>query len=142
MIALSGCLAVKAVTAPVKLVAVTVITVSETAGAAVINTGKVARAAFSTAGMTAETVESLARLSQAGMVTFVDVANDSIIRVPWQEGLTLATSGQLAHVDYASKAIAWVRAGRLVLQAGKAGARLGQMAVQPGDVIRLAAGGR
>lgn len=63
-LALSGCLAVKAVTAPVKLAAVTVVTVSETTGSAVVNTGKVARAAFSTSGsLSTETIESLGKLS-------------------------------------------------------------------------------
>ncbi len=137
----SGCLAVKAVTAPVKLVAVTVVTVGETAGSAVVNTGKVARAAFSTSGgLTAATIDSLGRLSEAGMVTFVDVAADVIVRVPWRQGLTLASSGQLAQVDYATKALAVVRAGKLVLQAGSATPSLGQLPVNAGDVIRVAVG--
>ena len=83
--------------APVKLAAVTVVTVSETTASAVVNTGKVARAAFSMSeSLSAATIESLGKLSAAGMVTFVDVAADVIVRVPWREGLTIASSRELA----------------------------------------------
>jgi len=138
-LALSGCLAAKTVTAPVKLAAVTVVTVGETTGSAVVNAGKVARAAFSTSGsLSAATIESLGKLSTAGMVTFVDVAADVIVRVPWREGLTIASSGELAQLDYAAKALALVRGGKLVLQAGKAAQAVGRLPLEAGDVIRLA----
>ena len=94
---LTGCVAERAVKAPVKLAAVTVVTVSETTASAVVNTGKVARAAFSMSeSLSAATIESLGKLSAAGMVTFVDVAADVIVRVPWREGLTIASSRELA----------------------------------------------
>lgn len=94
---LNVCVAWRAVKAPVTLAAVTVVTVSETTASAVVNTGKVARAAFSMSeSLSAATIESLGKLSAAGMVTFVDVAADVIVRVPWREGLAIASSGELA----------------------------------------------
>lgn len=137
--ALSGCLAVKAVTAPVKLAAVTVITVSETTGAAVVGSGRVAQAALTTSSkLTAEGIEALGQLSVAGMVTLLDADNGTLFRVPWREGLSVALASELAQVDYARRALAVVRAGRLVHEATRARAGTARFPLHPGDVVRLA----
>jgi hypothetical protein len=139
VVALSGCLAVKAVTAPVKLAAVTVITVSETTGAAVVGTGRVTRAALNTSTkLTAESIEALGQLSTPGLVTFLDVNQGAVLRVPWQQGMNVALGSQLAQVEFARRALAIVRAGRLVHQVARARSDAGRFQVLAGDVVRLA----
>jgi hypothetical protein len=80
---LSGCLATKVVTAPVKLAATTVAVAGETAGAVVKTTGKVVVGAVRATGTVADGgIAAAAKLARAGMVTFVDGATGTVVRVP------------------------------------------------------------
>jgi hypothetical protein len=138
LFALGGCLSVKTVTAPVKLAAVTVITVSETTGAAVVGTGRVAQAALTTSSqLTAGGIEALGQLSVAGMVTLLDADTGTLLRLPWQEGLTVALAGELARVEYARRALAVVRGGRLVHEVKRVRGATTRFPLRPGDVVRL-----
>jgi len=51
------------------------------------------------------------------MVTFVDVATGTIVRVPWSEGMSLHTAGAAAEIALAGRAVDLVRDGRLVYSA-------------------------
>jgi hypothetical protein len=134
---LSGCLAVKAVKTTGELAATTVIVAGKTAGTVVKTTGKIAGSAITSSGsLTATGIESLAALAQAGMVTFVDVATGVIIRVPWQEGMTLYAGGASAEVTVAGRAIDLVRQGKLVYSA--TAQRRTDPRLEAGDVVRLA----
>ncbi|MCC5023634.1 MAG: hypothetical protein J6386_12985 [Candidatus Synoicihabitans palmerolidicus] len=59
--------------------------------------------------MTAATINGLASMSQAGMVTLVDIATGTVVRVPWRAGLNVYGSGALAKVKVAKRALAIVR---------------------------------
>lgn len=132
----SGCLVYKVATAPVKLAATTVVTASETAGAVVVTTGKLAVGAAQAAGSLGSTgLETAAKLGQAGMVTFFDPTRGTLVRVPWQPGLTLAGAGAAAKVDLALRAVEVVRAGKVVLSAS--GGTSASAPVREGDVVRL-----
>lgn len=133
----TGCLAVKAVKTTGELAATTVIVAGKTATTAVKATGRVANSAISGGGaLTATTIDSLAALAQAGMVTFVDVATGAIVRVPWQEGMTLYAGGAAAQVKVAQRAVALVRDGKLVYKVAQQ--MQANPALRPGDVVRLA----
>lgn len=133
---LSGCLVFKAAHATGELAATTVIVAGKTTTAAVKATGKVANSAITSGGsLTATGVEALAALAQAGMVTFVDVATGTIVRVPWSEGLSLYTGGAAAEVAVAGRAIDLVRKGKLVYSAARQLA--GNPRLEAGDVVRL-----
>ena len=134
---LPGCLAFKAAHATGELAANTVIVAGKTGSAAVKAIGRVATSALNSSGaLTATGIESLAALAQAGMVTFVDVATGTIVRVPWSEGMSLQTAGAAAEIALAGRAIDLVRDGRLVYSAAR------RLAADPrleaGDVVRLA----
>ena len=132
-----GCLAYKAVTAPVKLAATTVIVAGETAGAVVTSTGKLAISAVNATGNVGSTgIDAAAKLAQAGMVTFVDVSTGTIVRVPWQQGMTLASAGDAAKVDIARRAIDVLRAGKIIYSASKLAGE--GAALASGDVVRIA----
>lgn len=132
-----GCLAYKAVKTTGELAATTVIVAGKTATTAVKATGRVASSAFSSGGaLTATSIESLAKLAQAGMVTFVDVATGTIVRVPWEEGMTLYAGGAAAQVHVAERAVDLVRDGRLVYQTARK--VRGNPLLEAGDVVRLA----
>jgi hypothetical protein len=134
---LSGCLAVKAVKTTGELAATTVIVAGKTAGTVVKTTGKIAGSAITSSGsLTATGIESLAALAQAGMVTFVDGATGVIVRVPWQEGMTLYAGGASAEMAVAGRAIDLVRQGRLVYSATPQ--RRAVPRLEAGDVVRLA----
>ncbi|HVS54194.1 MAG TPA: hypothetical protein VHD62_17695 [Opitutaceae bacterium] len=131
-----GCLVYHAVAAPVKLAATGVTVAGETAGAVVTSTGKVAVSAVRAAGNVGSGgIDAASRLAQAGMVTFVDAASGTIVRVPWREGLTLAGAGAEARLAVAQRAVEIVRAGRVVYSA--ASATSGSAPVASGDVVRL-----
>lgn len=133
---LGGCIVAKAVFAPVKLAATTVVVAGETAGTVVTTTGKVAVSAVKATGSLGSTgIDSAAKLGQAGMVTFVDSATGAVTRVPWQEGMTLAAGGDAAKLQVAQRALDVVRAGKLVYSASQTPAA--QLPLQSGDVIRL-----
>lgn len=134
----AGCLAYKAVTAPVKLAATTVVVAGEAAGAVVTTTGKVATSAVRAVGSVgSDGIDSAARLAQAGMVTFVDAASGAVVRVPWREGLTLASAGDAARLATARRAIDVVRAGRVIYSATKNSEVSAAEVLAPGDVVRL-----
>lgn len=133
----SGCLAYKAVKTTGELAATTVIVAGKTATTAVKATGRVANSALTSSGsLTATSIEALAKLAQAGMVTFVDVATGAIVRVPWEAGMTLYDGGAAAQVAVAGRAVDLVREGKLVYQAAKK--FRGNPALEAGDVVRLA----
>lgn len=133
---LTGCLLTKALTVPVKVAATTVIVVGDTAVTVVKATGKVAKAAVSAGGSVTSTgIESVAQLSQVGMVTFVDAASGAIVRIPWEQGLTLAQAKNLSAVQVARRSVDLIRAGKVVYAAK----RYSDTAVPlvAGDVVRL-----
>lgn len=132
----SGCLAVKAVTAPVKLAATSVIVAGEAAGAVVTNTGKLAVSAANATGSIGSTsLDSAAQLAQSGMVTFVDAANGTIVRVPWQEGMTVAGAGHAARIELGRRAIDVIRASKVIYSASRIAGEGAPLS--PGDVVRL-----
>jgi hypothetical protein len=126
----------KVASAPVKLAATTVVVTTETAGAAVKATGKVATSAFNAVGSVGSTgIDSAAKLTETGMVTFVDVATGTIVRVPWRQGATLASASADARLLLARRTIDIVRAGHVVLSSAHPSAGLAEVA--SGDVVRL-----
>jgi len=132
---LSGCLATKVVTAPVKLAATTVAVAGETAGAVVKTTGKVVVGAVRATGTVADGgIAAAAKLARAGMVTFVDGATGTVVRVPWTQGLTLAGGAETAKVRMAAQAVQVIRAGRLAYQLAQP---KGALPLAAGDVVRL-----
>lgn len=136
VLGLGGCLVYRAVTAPVKLAATTVVVAGETAGAVVTTTGRVAVSAVKAVGSVGSGgIDAAAKLTQAGMVTFVDAATGTIVRVPWQDGLTLARAGDTARISLAQRAIDVVRAGRIVFSASRGAGAGAPLAA--GDVVRL-----
>lgn len=132
-----GCLAYKVVTVPVKLAATTVMVAGEAAGAVVSSTGKLAVSAANAAGnIGSGGIDAASRLAQVGMVTFVDASTGTVVRVPWQQGLTLAAgAGQAAQVDFARRAIDVLRAGKVVYSASQLSGDGAPLA--SGDVVRL-----
>ena len=131
-----GCVAYHVAAAPIKLAATTVVTTGEVAGAAVNATGKIAVSAFNAAGnVGGGSVDAASRLTQTGMVTFVDVAHGTIVRVPWQQGLTVASASAAAKVELARHAIDVVRAGAVVYTAARGASPRTELAA--GDVVRL-----
>jgi hypothetical protein len=132
-----GCMVVSAVTTPVTLAATTVVVAGKTAGAVVTTTGKVASAAVNAGGSVAsDGMESAAKLARAGMVTFVDTAGGPVVRVPWQQGMTLAAASELAKVRAAQESVAILRAGKTVYAAAQNPDVT--VPVAAGDVVRLA----
>jgi hypothetical protein len=121
---------------PVKLAATTPPVAGETAGAVVTNTGKLAvSAANATGSVGSGGLDAAAKLAQVGMVTFVDASTGTVVRVPWQEGITLAGAGDAAKVDVARRAIDVLRAGKVIYSASRGGS--GGTALASGDVVRL-----
>ena len=133
---LGGCRLYDAAAAPVKLAAATVVVAGKTATSVVTNTGKVAMSAAEAVGnVGSDGIDSASRLAQVGMVTFVDASSGTIVRVPWEDGITLAAAGGAARVNLARRAVDVVRAGRVIYSASKvegSGAALAS-----GDVVRL-----
>ncbi len=137
---LGGCLIARTVYTPVKLAGRTVIVAGETAGSAVAATGRVAGAALGATGtVTAGGINALAALSQAGMVTFVDAASGAIVRVPWQEGMSLYGGAEAARIRTARRTIDLVRAGRQLYSNLNYNDEVARIPVLAGDVIRLTA---
>lgn len=134
--ATSGCLAYKVVSTPVKLAATTVVAAGEAATAVVSNTSKLAVSAANATGTVGSTsIDAAAKLAQSGMVTFVDGSNGSIVRIPWQEGLTLSGAGTAAQVEVARRAIDLLRGGKVIFS-GSRGSGAGTP-LASGDVVRL-----
>jgi len=131
-----GCLAYQVVSAPVKLAATTVVVAGETAGAVVTTTGKVAASAVRAGGTVGSGgIDAAAKLAQTGMVTFVDASTNNVVRVPWREGLTLASAGDAAKVRIAQRAVEVVRGGKLVYSATRAAGEGATLAT--GDVVQV-----
>ena len=82
-------------------------------------------------------IGSLSQLSHAGMLTFVDLGTGSIVRVPWRAGVSLYGGSLMAQLPMANRAVAVVRAGKLIYTTVKALSAAGRLQMQPGDVIRL-----
>jgi hypothetical protein len=136
LLVLDGCLVYRAVTAPVKLVATTVVVAGEAAGAVVTATGRVAVSAVKAVGSVGGGgIDAAGKLAQAGMVTFVDATTGTLVRVPWQEGLTLARAGDAARISLVQRAIDVVRAGRVIFSASRGTGEGAPLAA--GDVVRL-----
>jgi hypothetical protein len=130
-----GCLVTHVVTLPVKLAATAVVAVGETSVAVVSTTAKVVSHAVRAGGDVADTgVDSAAKLTQAGMVTFVDAATGNVTRVAWTKGLTLAAGADAAKVQLALHAADVIRDGHLFTSAAKEALPLAS-----GDVVRLKA---
>jgi hypothetical protein len=69
-------------------------------------------------------------------VTLTESATNTVVRVPWQPGLTLAGAGDAAKLRLAQRAVDVVRGGKIVYAAAKV---TGDGAVlAPGDVVRVA----
>ena len=135
--ALGGCLAYEVVSAPVKLAATTVVVAGETAGAVVTTTGKVATSAVrATGNVGSGGIDAASKLAQTGMVTFVDAATGNVVRVPWQEGLTLSGAGSVAKGQIAQRAVEVLRGGKIVYSATRT-ADEGATLVT-GDVVKIA----
>lgn len=135
-LSVSGCLAYHVVATPVKVAATTVIVTGETAGAAVKATGKLATSAFNAAGNVGSTgIDSAARLTQAGMVTFVDASTGTIVRVPWRQGFTVASAGAEARLELTRRAIDVLRAGSVVYSSHHLADN--GVALAAGDVVRV-----
>ncbi len=133
---LGGCLAYQVVSVPVKLAATTAVVAGDTAGAVVTTTGKIAVSAVRAAGNVGSGgIDAASRLAQAGMVTLVDAATTSVVRVPWREGLTLAGAADAARLPVVLRAVDVVRAGRIVYSATRASGDGAVLA--SGDVVRL-----
>ena len=77
-------------------------------------------------------------MSQAGMVTFVDFSNGSVVRIPWRAGLNVYGGSALAKLQTAERALAVVRDGRLVFNTLRALADARSLPLKAGDVLRLA----
>ena len=132
----SGCLVYTVVSTPVQVAATTVAVAGETAGAAVKATGKLAVSAFDAAGNVGSGgIDAASRLATTGMVTFVDVSDGTITRVPWRQGATLASAGADARLNLAMRAIDVVRAGAVVYSASKVSGPGATLA--SGDVVRI-----
>jgi hypothetical protein len=133
---LSGCLAYDVVSVPVKVAAKTVVVTGEAATAAVTTTGKLAVSAIDAAGNVGSTgIDSVSQLAQTGMVTFVDVGNGTVTRVPWRQGATLASAGADARLQLTRRAIDIVRSGSVVYSAKRLAGT--GVEVASGDIVRV-----
>jgi hypothetical protein len=132
----SGCIVYHVVATPVKLAATGVVVAGETATAVVTTTGKVAVSGVKAVGtLGSGGIDAAAKLAQVGMVTFVDAATGTVVRVPWEQGLTLAGASHAANLAMAQRAVDVVRAGKVIYSASRAGS--GNTAVASGDVVRV-----
>ncbi len=118
---LGGCFVYHAAKVPVNVAVDTV----EVAGGVAIGTAKIAGSAIGLA----------ASLAQTGVVTFVDVASGTVTRVPWRDGLTLASAGDAAKLQLANHAVDVVRAGKVAYAASGPGIDAARVA--SGDVVRV-----
>lgn len=131
-----GCLAYHVVATPVKLAADAVVVTGETAGAVVKATGKVTVSAINAVGgVGSGGIDAAAQLTEAGMITFVDVGAGTVTRVPWREGATLASAGAEAKLELARRTIDIVRAGSVVFSSSRVAAAGAPLA--SGDVVRI-----
>lgn len=130
-----GCLVYDVASVPVKVAVTTADVAADVTGAAVKATGKVAVSSFDAVGRVGSTsIESSARLTQAGMVTFVDASTGTVVRVPWRRGMSLATASADARFQLGGQAFQLIRAGTVYRPAA---ALAGSLAAASGDVIRL-----
>lgn len=133
-IAAGGCALGRAVAAPVKLTARTVVVAGETTGAVVSSGGRIvgggARALGAAGGAG---LDAAARLAREDMVTFVNASEGRVSRVAWSEGLRLGAAAAAGRVELAGRGLELIRDGRVVLAAGHAA----DAVVAAGDVVRL-----
>jgi hypothetical protein len=134
----SGCLSTKLVTAPLNLAGAAVGVASDTASAVVKTSGKVVVGALRATGSVADGgIVAAAKWARAGMVTFVDAANGAVVRIPWAQGMDLLGGAQAAKVQFASRAIQVIRAGKLVQHGAQPKV---SWPLAAGDVVRVGAG--
>lgn len=83
-------------------------------------------------------VKLAAGLARAGVVTFVDVANqDQVSRVPWRQGMTVASAGAAAKVRLAQREVRVVREGRVVYATANEAGSAADATVAAGDVVQV-----
>lgn len=133
-LAAGGCVMGRAVAAPVKLAAKTVVGAGETTGAVVSSGGKIigsgARALGAAGGAG---LDAAAKLAREDMVTFVNASDGRVSRVAWREGMRLGAAAATGRVELAGRALEIIRDGRVVLAAKHAADAI----VAAGDVVRL-----
>ena len=125
VVPLGGCFVYRVAKVPVKVAVGTV----EIAGSVAIGTVKVAGAVAGGA------IGLVAGLAQAGMVTFADGASNTVTRVPWRSGLTLAGASDAAKVRLAQRAVDIVRDGKVVYSAANDTDKNAPVAA--GDVVQV-----
>lgn len=130
----AGCTVYRTVAAPVKLTAKTVTVVGGTtvtvasAGGKIVSSGAGAVGALGGIG-----IDAAARLAKADMVTFVNVADGRVTRVPWREGLRVSGAASAGRVELAAQGVELIRDGRVVAAARHAADAL----AAAGDVVRV-----
>lgn len=136
---LGGCLVASAVKGVGDVAVAGVEVAGKTTVAVVKTTGHVAGAALGSGGeVAADGVKAAGKLARAGTITFLDTASGAVVRVPWQQGLTLVGAGAAAKVQVAARAVEVIRAGRIAYSASKRAS--GAVSLASGDVVRLGGG--
>ncbi len=131
-----GCVVATIVTAPISLAVATVSVAGKAVGTVASATGKAVSSAFSSGDPAPDSVEGLAKLSRPGEVTFVAMPGGAVVRVPWQDGLTLAGASGLAKVPALQESVTVLHAGKFTYAA--AHDPDGTVPLAAGDVVRLA----
>lgn len=129
-----GCAIGRAVAAPVKLTAKTVVVASETTGAVVSSGGRIVSSgarAISAAGGAG--LDAAAKLARENMVTFVNARDGRVSRVAWREGMKLGGAAAAGRIELAGRGLELIRDGRVVLAARHAADAM----VAAGDVVRI-----
>ena len=125
---LGGCLVYEVASVPVKVA----VGAAEVAGSVAVGTVKVAGSVAGGA------IKLAAGLARAGVVTFVDVANNNqVTRVPWRQGLTLAGASEAAKVRLGQRAVEIVRDGKVVFAAANGVDKNANAPVAAGDVVQV-----
>ncbi len=129
-----GCAIGRAVAAPVKLTARTVVVAGETTGAVVSSGGKIVSSGARALGAAGGAgLDAAARLAREDMVTFVNAADGRVSRVPWHAGMKLGGAAAAGRIQLAGQGLELIRDGRVVLAARHAADAI----VAAGDVVRL-----
>lgn len=133
-LAAGGCVVGRAVAAPVKLTAKTVIVAGETTGAVVSSGGKIIGSGARALGAAGSVgLDAAAKLAREDMVTFVNASEGRVSRVAWREGMRLGAAAAAGRVALAGRGLELIRDGRVVLAARHAAEAI----VAAGDVVRL-----
>lgn len=133
-LASGGCAIGRAVAAPVKLTARTVVVAGETTGAVVSSGGKIVSSGARALGAAGGAgLDAAAKLARKDMVTFVNAADGRVSRVAWREGMKLGGAAAAGRIQLAGRGLELIRDGRVVLAARHAADAI----VAAGDVVRL-----